>query len=179
MAVGKLLVYVLRRDLRVSDNPILHHLAASSDHGFTHFLPIYVFPSRQIEVSGFLKKGQQSPYPQARSRVGGYWRCGPHRARFIAQSVWDLKESLQALGSGLVVRVGEVQDVISHLMQELRAKSPELAAVWMTEEIPWEEKEEQKAVASLCSENDVDFKLWPDEKYYIDEWVVPWHALGS
>ncbi|XP_044721746.1 FAD binding domain of DNA photolyase [Hirsutella rhossiliensis] len=169
MAAGKLLVYLLRRDLRVSDNPILHHLAASPDHGYTHLLPIYVFPSRQVEVSGFLKDGQQSPYPQARSRVGGYWRCGPHRAKFVAQSVWDLKDSLQQLDSDLVIRVGDTRDVLSHLMQGLQDQSPKLAAVWMTEELPWEEKEEHEAVAALCSENDVDFKLWPDEKYYIDD----------
>ncbi|PTD03494.1 putative cryptochrome DASH [Fusarium culmorum] len=41
MAGNKLLVYLLRRDLRTIDNPILHHLA-TFDHGFTHLLPIYI-----------------------------------------------------------------------------------------------------------------------------------------
>lgn len=169
MPSSKLLVYLLRRDLRVSDNPILHHLAATPDHGYTHLLPVYVFPSRQVEVSGFLQDGQDSPYPQARSRVGGYWRCGPHRARFMAQSVWDLRDSLQQLGSGLVIRVGDTGDVLAHLMRCSRDTSPKPAAVWMTDELPWEEREEAEAVARLCREQGVDFKLWPDEKYFIDE----------
>lgn len=169
MAVGKLLVYLLRRDLRVSDNPILHHLATASDHGYTHFLPIYVFPARQIEISGFLKDGEKSPYPQARSRVGGYWRCGPHRAKFIAQSVWDLKDGLEGLDSGLLIRVGDFKDVLGHLIQGFRDNSTNVDTVWMTEELSSEEVAEQDAVATLCSDNGVDFKLWPDEKYFIDE----------
>ncbi|UNI24262.1 Deoxyribodipyrimidine photo-lyase [Purpureocillium takamizusanense] len=169
MATGKLLIYLLRRDLKVIDNPILHHLATTTDHGFTHLLPIYVFPAHQIEVSGFLKDGEKSPYLPARSRVGGYWRCGPHRAKFLAQSVWDLKESLEQLGSGLVIRVGDVKDVLSHLIHGLKGKAPGVGAVWMTEELSLEEKDEQDAVASICSANDISFKLWPDEKYFVDD----------
>ncbi|KAJ6444043.1 putative cryptochrome DASH [Purpureocillium lavendulum] len=169
MAAGKLLVYLLRRDLRVTDNPILHHLATASDHGFTHLLPLYVFPAHQIEVSGFVKDGEKSPYPPARSRVGGYWRCGPHRAKFLAQSVWELKENLEQLGSGLVIRVGDAKDVLSSLIQGLKDKAPTVGAVWMTEELSSEEKDEQEAIASVCSANDIDFRLWPDEKYFVDD----------
>ncbi|PFH59613.1 hypothetical protein XA68_12100 [Ophiocordyceps unilateralis] len=169
VAGSKLLVYILRRDLRVSDNPILHHLATSSDHGYTHLLPVYVYPAHQIEVSGFLRQEQQSPYPPARSLVGGYWRCGPHRAKFISQAVWDLKASLQQTGSGLIIRVGDVKDVLDHLIRELEAKQSKPVAVWMTEELSWEEGQEQDDVATLCSDNGVDFKLWTDEKYFVDD----------
>ena len=87
MPTGRVLVYLVRHDLRVSDNPILHQLASAHDHGFTHLLPIFHFEPHQMEVSGFLKEGKQSPYPEAKSRVGGFWRCGPHRARFIATNM--------------------------------------------------------------------------------------------
>ncbi|KND92837.1 putative cryptochrome DASH, mitochondrial [Tolypocladium ophioglossoides CBS 100239] len=169
MAAGKLLVYLLRRDLRASDNPILHHLATTSDHGYTHLLPIYVFPSRQIEISGFLEDGEKSPYPQARSRVGGYWRCGPHRAKFIAQSVWDLKDDLERLDSGLMIRVGDFKDVLTHLIRGFKDNSTNVDTVWMTEDVSSEEVAEQDAVATGCSHNGVGFKLWPDNKYFIDD----------
>ncbi|RDA89356.1 hypothetical protein CP532_6168 [Ophiocordyceps camponoti-leonardi (nom. inval.)] len=170
MSAGtKTLVYVLRRDLRIRDNPILHYLATTSDHGFTHLLPVYVCVSRQMEVSGFLRPDQQSPYPPARSLVGGYWRCGPHRAKFVAQAVWDLRNSLQKIDSGLVIRVGEIKDVVDHLIRDLDGQSSKPAAVWMTEEVSWEEKQEQKDVATVCSDLGVDFKLWPDEKYFVDD----------
>ncbi|KAK3940593.1 cryptochrome [Diplogelasinospora grovesii] len=163
------LIYVLRRDLRVSDNPILHHLATSSDHGFTHLLPVYVFPAQQIEVSGFIRDGGKSPYPEAKSRVGGYWRCGPHRARFIGEAVGDVKRSLASLGSGLVVRVGMPADVVGDLVEGLLEKQHGVGAVWMTDHEGFEEKQDEKAVASVCEKHGVGFKLWLDEKYFIDD----------
>lgn len=169
MAGSKLLVYILRRDLRVADNPIFHHLATSKDHGYTHLLPLFVFPAHQNEVSGFLKDGEKSPYPQALSQVGGFWRCGPHRSRFLAQSVWDVKETLENIDSGLVVRVGSIKDNLSHLIASLKEQGPSVGGVWMTEEVSWEESQEHEAVASVCSDSGIDFKLWPDEKYFVDE----------
>lgn len=169
MSRTKLLVYLLRRDLRVADNPILHHLASVSDHGFTHLLPVYVFPAHQIEISGFLKDEETCPYPPATSQVGKFWRCGPHRAQFLAESVWNLKRNLEELGSGLVIRVGSAKDVLGHLVKELKDTSASVNSVWMTEELSWEEEQEQKAIASLCSKQDIDFKIWKDEKYFVDE----------
>lgn len=171
MAGGnKLLIYLLRRDLRVSDNPILHHLSVTKDHGFTHLLPIFVFPAHQVEVSGFLKDGQKSPYPPAVSQVGGFWRCGPHRAKFLAQSVWDLKNSLETLNSGLILRVGSVGDVLKETISGLQGKI-DVGGVWMTEEVSYEEKQEHKTIKSICAQSGVDFRLWGDEKYFVDEYV--------
>ncbi len=96
--VENILIYLFHRDLRVTDNPILHRLA-TAEHGFTHLLPVFVFPAHQMEVSGFIRDGSPSPYPEARSRVGRYWRCGPHRAKFVGETVWNLKQSLESLGS--------------------------------------------------------------------------------
>lgn len=170
MASGKLLVYLLRRDLRVADNPILHHLAAAKDHGFTHLLPIFIFPAHQIEVSGFIDDDNvKSPYPQARSAVGKFYRTGPHRAKFLAQSVWSMKTALEDIGSGLVVRVGKQGEVLQHLVEQFKDEGTTLGAVWMTEEKSSEEIREQKDVASVCADNGIDFKLWADEKYFIDE----------
>jgi deoxyribodipyrimidine photo-lyase len=169
MAGGKLLVYLLRRDLRVSDNPILHHLATSKDHGYTHLLPVFVFPSHQVEVSGFLKDGEQSPYPPAVSEVGKFWRCGPHRAKFLAQSVWDMKKTLEGLENGLAIRVGSSKDVVQSIISHFKDQGPSVEGVWMTEEKSYEEKKEEDSIASLCSASGVDFQLWPDEKYFVDE----------
>ncbi|KHN98700.1 Cryptochrome, DASH [Metarhizium album ARSEF 1941] len=169
MSRGKLLVYLLRRDLRVADNPILHHLATTSGHGFTHLLPVYVFPAHQVEVSGFLKDGEPSPYPPAKSQVGKFWRCGPHRAKFTAEAVWNLKKNLEDLGSGLALRLGSAKDVIDHLIKELKGTVPSVNAVWMTEEPSWEEVREQESISALCSEHGIEFKLWKDEKYFVDD----------
>jgi deoxyribodipyrimidine photo-lyase len=169
MSKTSVLIYLLRRDLRVQDNPILHRLATAKDHGFTHLLPVYVFPPHQIEVSGFIRDGSKCPYPEARSMVGRYWRCGPHRAKFIAESVWDMKESLENLGSGLLIRVGEYGDVVRQLIAGLKERHQNVGAVWITSEDGVEESRDEKAVANVCQAQGVEFEKWIDEKFFIDE----------
>jgi deoxyribodipyrimidine photo-lyase len=164
------LIYLLRRDLRVADNPILHSLSTNKDHSFTHVLPLYIFNAQQLEVSGFLQEGEKSPYKEARSQVAGFWRCGPHRAKFLAESVWDVKEGLEKVGSGLCIRVGSTSDVIRALIPQISCKEGlKVKAIWMVGEEGVEESREERAVRDICTEADVDFKLWNDEKYLIDE----------
>lgn len=131
-------------------------------------LPVYVLPANQIEVSGFLKQDAKSPYPEARSQVAGFWRCGPHRAKFIAESVWDLKSSLEKVGSGLVVRVGMVGHVLEDMLSWYGADGG-VKGVWMTADEGVEEKREQRAAREAAEAARVEFKLWADEKYFIDE----------
>lgn len=169
MGATNILIYLLRHDLRVSDNPIFHHLATVKDHGFTHLIPVYVFPAQQIEVSGFIRDGSKSPYPEARSQLGNYWRCGPHRAKFIAQSVWNLKQSLQTLGNDLCIRAGHFDDTLETLLKGFADKKQKVGAVWMTAEEAVEEKRDERDIAHLCSVHGVDWKLWQDEKYFVDE----------
>ncbi|KAK2064761.1 DASH family cryptochrome [Colletotrichum caudatum] len=169
MTATNILVYLLRHDLRIADNPILHHLSTASDHGFTHVLPIYVFPAHQIEISGFLREGSKSPYPEARSQIGKFWRCGPHRTKFLAQSLWNLKESFESVGSGLSLRAGKFGDVVDDLVQGFSDKNHKVGAVWMTAEESVEEKRDEKAVSAVCEKHGVAFKIWTDEKYFIDD----------
>ncbi|KAI5867772.1 cryptochrome [Durotheca rogersii] len=169
MSTRNLLIYILRHDLRVSDNPILSHLASTPSHGFTHVLPLVVLLPHQIEVSGFLKDGAQSPFPEARSQVGRYWRCGPHRTRFIAQSIWNLKDNLENLGSGLTIRIGSYGQVLRTLVDGLRQNELNVGAVWTIGEEGVEEKRDEKVIFEACASLNIDFRLWDDEKYFIDD----------
>lgn len=175
---ARVLIYVLRRDLRLADNPIFSEVSRlfnQSQHRFTHLLPIYIFSADQIEVSGFVSSpNKRSPYPEARSEVAGFWRCGQLRARFLAESVWDLKQDLEKVGSGLVIRVGSVQDAIRSVLQGYQDRKDEVdvQAVWMTEEDAVEEKREARAVQDLCRQHDAECKIFTDEKYFVDEYVL-------
>lgn len=175
----RVLVYLLRRDLRVADNPVFHEiskLANQSHTPFTHILPVYVFAAQQVEVSGFLQdQEKRSPYPEARSETGKFWRCGPHRARFLAQSVWDLKTDLASKGSDLVIRAGLVGDVLEDILASFKNKEQEVqvVGVWMTEEEGVEEKQEERAARKAAEAQGVDFRLWSDEKYFIDDRDIP------
>ncbi len=169
----RILIYLLRRDLRVADNPILHEIARLHKENkcpYTHLLPLYVFPAQQVEVSGFLAPdATQSPYREARSQVGGFWRCGPHRAKFLADSVWNVKEDLEALGSGLVVRVGMLGDVVKGLLETFQETDDQVTAVWLTAEDALEEQREERDVRRVAEAHDVKFRAWKDEKYFVDE----------
>ena len=175
----RVLVYLLRRDLRVADNPILHEisrLASQSHTPFTHILPIYIFPAQQVEVGGFISdSSKQSPYPEARSEVGRFWRCGPHRARFLAQSVWDTKADLQTRGSDLILRAGMLADVLEDLLSNFKSndKDAQIVAIWMTGEEGVEEKREERSARSISEKHGIEFKLWIDEKYFVDDRDVP------
>ena len=175
MANQRVLVYLLRRDLRIADNPIIHEISKISQQSqkpFTHVLPLYVFPAHQVEVSGFLSSDDaKSPFPEARSEVGKFWRCGPHRARFLAELIWDLKEQLEKLGSRLIVRVGMTSQVLQDILNQFKEHGEEasIMQIWMTEEEGVEEKREERDIRKVAQAAGVDFKLWLDEKYFIDE----------
>jgi deoxyribodipyrimidine photo-lyase len=206
-AQSRIILYVLRRDVRLSDNPVFHCAAQqsqrsklnklpsqdgrrsrddslTSEHGgapFTHFLPVYIFPPNQIESAGFLSSPcDRSPYPEARSKVAKVWRTGPHRAKWIGQGVWDLKQQLEALncGTGLEMRVGMVDEVVRDIVDSYSQRDgddackPKITGIWMTDDDGTEEKDDEKAVEKIASSNGIPFKLWADEKFYIDEYVV-------
>ncbi|KAJ3835735.1 DNA photolyase, FAD-binding/Cryptochrome [Lentinula raphanica] len=166
------LIYLLRRDLRISDNPIFHHLQ-QHPNTFTHLLPLYILSPNQIEVSGLLHDPDNSgsPYPQARSRLGQFWRCGPHRAKFIAESVWDVKQSLKDRGSDLVVRVGRMEEVVRQVLQqdEFRGK---VGAVWMTKDWASEEVEEERKIEEVVEEEGdgkIEWKVWDGEEMLLHD----------
>lgn len=211
IAKPRILIYILRRDVRLSDNPIFHCASLSSAKTrvdspdpsatpntrdsedfltsdtdtpkFTHLLPVYIFPANQVEVSGFLPSPTPpSPYLEARSRIAGIWRTGPHRAKFTAEGVWGLKQRLDGLGcgSGLEVRVGMIGEVVEHMLDwysqgkdEAGDKRADVAGIWMTNEEGTEEKHDEMEVKKIAEQSGVAFKVWDDVKYYIDECVLP------
>ncbi|KAF2453412.1 DNA photolyase, FAD-binding/Cryptochrome [Lineolata rhizophorae] len=171
----RILIYLLRKDLRLSDNNIWHETAKLHAEGtLTHLLPLYVFNAVQVETSGFLAPDtNESPFPEARSKVGGFWRCGPHRTKFLAESLWDVKTGLEQKQSDLLLRVGHSADVVSGILDHVLEGAGEVVGVWMVEEEGTEEKEEEAAVREVAEAKEVEFKLWKDEKYFIDDDDLP------
>lgn len=188
----RILIYVLRRDLRYTDNPVFHKIQKSFESGtadFTHVLPLYVFASDQIEVSGFIPLGDdstpvaKSPYPEARSKVAKFWRCGSHRAKFLAESVWDLKNTLEQNNSGLAIRVGRISDVLTDIFDRQHSakggstgtgetlSAAQVVSVWMTKDYGHEEIQESDAAQRVVEKAGAKFQLFTDEKYYVHEYA--------
>lgn len=90
-----------RQDLRLHDNEALVDALASSDE----VVFAYVFDERVL--NGKTKYG--------------YRKTGSHRARFLIESVLNLKENLKKLGSDLYVRVGKPEEEIFLLAQKIKS----------------------------------------------------------
>lgn len=87
-----------RNDLRIHDHQPLWEAARSG----APVIPFYCFDPRQFGTTSF-----------------GFPKTGPYRAQFLLESVADLRNSLQALGTDLVVRVGLPEVEIPALVREL------------------------------------------------------------
>ena len=87
-----------RSDLRVHDNPVLHKIAALP--GKKEVVPFYCFDDRFfVSDAGF-----------------GCSKSGPLRARFLRESVADLRSSLRGIGSDLLVGVGRPEALLPQLV---------------------------------------------------------------
>lgn len=90
-----------RQDLRLHDNEAIVTALRMADE----IIPVYVFDERVF-------KGQMR---------FGFPKTGKHRARFVLESVEDLRRNLRALGSNLLIRVGKPEYVLSELAQQFKA----------------------------------------------------------
>merc|ERR1719261_2056900 len=83
----KRIVLWFRNDLRLHDNELVAKAVAAA--GRKEVLPVYVFDARQ--------------HAAGPTEYGGGRKTGLHRARFLAESVLDLRGRLRALGSELLI----------------------------------------------------------------------------
>lgn len=178
-----ILLYLLRRDLRISDNVAFSAIASSSR--YTKLIPLYVLPPHQIQLSGFLSSpSDEYPYIEARSRLGKFWRTGPCRAKFIAEGLWDLKQNLkQQYNSDLIIRVGPAADIVKGWLNS-HELGDEIGGVWMTRDWASEEMDEEKDVETVVNEarekekKIVEWKVWDGEEMLIHKYVHPRFGQG-
>jgi len=90
-----------RQDLRLHDNEALLDALKSADE----VIPVYVFDERT-----FLGKTRF-----------GFPKTGSFRAKFIIESIEDLRRNLKELGSDLIVRVGKPEEILFKLAREVKS----------------------------------------------------------
>ena len=99
---SKATVVWLRDELRVHDNALL---AEAAKRG-APVLPVFCLDPRVFDAA-------------AKSDLGSAQKTGARRAKFVLESLEDLRGSLKDLGSGLVVRRGSPQQVLADICEEL------------------------------------------------------------
>ncbi|HEY9697767.1 MAG TPA: DASH family cryptochrome [Trichocoleus sp.] len=112
-----------RTDLRLHDHEPLHrsidrHLQASQ------IIPVYCFDPRQFGTTSY-----------------GFPKTGAFRAQFLLESIVDLRASLRAIGSDLIIRVGKPEVILPALAQELG-----VTAIYYHQEVTAEELAVEQAL---------------------------------
>lgn len=111
-----------RQDLRLHDNEALTEAINQADE----VLPVYIFDPRVFGGT---------------TRKFGFPKTGSHRAKFIIESIEDLRYNLRKRGANLIVRIGKPEEELVKLTQEVRA-----SWVFCNRERTHEEKVVQDAV---------------------------------
>jgi len=131
-----------RNDLRLHDHEPLHQ-AICANAG--QILPVYCIDPCQFSETSF-----------------GFPKTGSFRAQFLLESLADLRRSLQQRGSDLIVRYGQPETVIPHLVQQLG-----VTAVHYHTEVTSEETQVETALAQALKPLGVPLKgFWGHTLYH-------------
>jgi len=123
----------LRSDLRLHD----HEALVAANSGASSLVPVYCFDPREY----------------GKSAATGFDRTGPARARFILDSVADLRGALRARGSDLVLAVGRPEEVLPRLAAQAGA-----SAVYCHQEVAEAEARVESAVRAALQRGGVSLR---------------------
>lgn len=137
-----------RNDLRLHDNEMLFSALQKTPH----IVPIYCFDPRQFVMTDL-----------------GFRKTDTFRAKFLIEAVADLRQSLQKIGSDLIIRIGEPENIIAELQQEIGAKAVYASKEVTSEEIQVEQGLEAKLFKVGCKLN----LYWQSTLYHFDDLPFP------
>lgn len=140
---GKVIV-LFRSDLRLDDHPALSHAIEDA----ASVIPVFCFDPRHFGRTEH-----------------GFEKTGKYRARFLIESVEDLRKNLQARGSDLVVRMGKPEDVIPDLVKKIKCRS-----VFVHREVTYEEQQVEEALEKCLKNSGADLKtFWANTLFHEDD----------
>lgn len=106
---GRSIYYWFRLgDLRLNDNPALHRAADLCVKTESNLVPVFCFDPRLFG-------------DDARGDFGSM-KCGPRRAKFVIESVADLRNSLEKNGSKLLVSTEKPEVFFSEILKDAATK---------------------------------------------------------
>jgi deoxyribodipyrimidine photo-lyase len=133
-----------RNDLRLHDHEPLH-LAIKAN---AEIIPVYCFDPRQFGKTSY-----------------GFPKTGAFRAQFLLESIANLRQSLQNLGSDLIIRQGLPEEVIPEIVKAL-----EIDSVYYYQEVTAEELAVETALANALEPLGIPLKsYWGATLYDLKE----------
>ncbi|XP_060085150.1 cryptochrome DASH-like, partial [Ylistrum balloti] len=141
----KVIVCLLRNDLRLHDNEVLHWANKTAEY----VLPLYCFDPRHFQGT------YHFDFP----------KTGAHRAKFLLQSVADLQNTLKSKGSGLVIRMGKPEEIVPQIINTVG--QDQVSFVCYHEEATAEELEVESKLQKSCGVKVQSF--WGHPLYHRDD----------
>ena len=146
-------------DLRLHDNPSLSEaVKIAKQNGNAGIVPIFCFDPRIFGES-------------ARSSYGSL-KCGLKRAQFILESVVDLRNQLESLGSGLIVAHGKPEDIFLSIMSNADVQRETIPRIFCQQEVCSEELAVDKAIRAGLSKHHPKASLetiWGSTMYALED----------
>ena len=134
----------LRNDLRLHDHEPLHRALEKT----ANVIPLYCFDPRHFGETSF-----------------GFEKTGAYRAKFLLETVADLRKGWRSRGSDLVVRQGKPEDEIPKLVKAL-----DIDAVYWHEEVTQEETDVERNVEKALKDMRVASEVyWGATLYHPDD----------
>ena len=127
-----------RNDLRSHDCETLYRASEALKNTGAQVLPVYCFDVRHFGETSF-----------------GFAKTGTFRAKFLIESVANLRENLRSLNSNLIIRIGHPKDVLPELAQQL-----EVGSVYYHAEITTEEKAVETNLGAALKEKNITYKIF-------------------
>jgi deoxyribodipyrimidine photo-lyase len=133
-----------RNDLRIHDHEALWKASEKT----SEVVPVYIFDPR-------LFKEHELGFP----------KTGEMRHQFLVESVNNLQENLQKIGSNLIIRTGFPEDILPQLAKEIQADE-----IFTSEEITSEENEVDSLVENRLKTDGKKIKFfWQSTLFHVDD----------
>lgn len=143
------IVYWFRNDLRLHDNEGVTAALANA----RVVLPVFVFDPRWFDR-----------HPRL-----GFRKTGVFRAKFLLDSVADLRQSFRNRGADLLIRVGNPADVLAELIRQTGAE-----AVYTSQEVTAEETLDEVQLSALLEPLGVGLtRFWMSTLYHLNDLPAP------
>ena len=141
-----------RNDLRIHD----HEPLTRALDNVQEIIPVYCIDPRWFGETPF-----------------GFAKTGPFRAKFLRESLIDLRERLRERGSELIVRVGKPEEVLPELAQAFQAEG-----VFAHKEVTYEELQVEEAVEKAFFKAGITLELiWGATLYHLADLPMPVRSL--
>jgi deoxyribodipyrimidine photo-lyase len=147
MNYNRILVW-FRNDLRLRDNETLTRAIQQGKE----IIPVYCFDPRMFEKTEL-----------------GFPKTGAFRAKFILESVADLRSSLRGIGGDLVILEGKPEEAVVDFAKKIEAK-----AIFFSKEVTSEERNVDKSLETAAFSNGIACEsFWQSTLYHLDDLPFP------